>query len=103
MNNRFGRKTVLVVCLVGALGAATAAQSPTRPAGAAAAQAPAAEAPRPVPPINQSDDPLLRTFRWRSIGPASMGGRIDDIEGVESNPSTFYVGFATGGLWKTTN
>ena len=32
-----------------------------------------------------------------------MGGRIDDIAVVESNPSTIYVGFATGGIWKTTN
>jgi photosystem II stability/assembly factor-like uncharacterized protein len=32
-----------------------------------------------------------------------MGGRIDDIAVVESNPSIFYVGFATNGLWKTTN
>ncbi|MGH9855294.1 MAG: hypothetical protein ACREBD_36125, partial [Blastocatellia bacterium] len=29
---------------------------------------------RPAPPpINQSDDPILKPFRWRSIGPASMG------------------------------
>ena len=32
-----------------------------------------------------------------------MGGRVDDIEAVESDPFTVYVGFATGGLWKTTN
>lgn len=32
-----------------------------------------------------------------------MMGRIDDIEAVESNPSIFYVAFATGGLWKTVN
>src|SRR4029078_4700648 len=35
--------------------------------------------------------------------PANMGGRIDDIAVVETSPSTFYVGFATGGLWRTTN
>jgi len=59
---------------------------------------------RPTPtPINQSDDPILKKFRWRSIGPASMGGRIDDITGVESNPYVIYVGFATGGVWKTVN
>ncbi|MGH9799616.1 MAG: WD40/YVTN/BNR-like repeat-containing protein, partial [Blastocatellia bacterium] len=57
----------------------------------------------PKPPINQSDDPLLRGFAWRSIGPASMGGRIDDIEAVESNPYIVYVGFATSGLWKSVN
>ncbi len=32
-----------------------------------------------------------------------MGGRIDDIDAVESNPFIYYVGFATGGLWKTVN
>lgn len=55
------------------------------------------------PPINQADDPLLRGFTWRSIGPTGQGGRIDDIEAVESNPSIYYLGFATGGLWKTVN
>ena len=68
------------------------------------AQGPQGQAPAPAAPvINQSDDPLLRTFRWRSIGPAVMSGRVDDIEIVESNPTTFYLGYATGGLWKTTN
>jgi photosystem II stability/assembly factor-like uncharacterized protein len=57
----------------------------------------------PPPPINASTDPLLRNFVWRSIGPANIGGRVDDIAVVESNPSTIYVGFATGGVWKTTN
>ena len=57
----------------------------------------------PKPPINQSDDPLLKNFTWRSIGPASMAGRIDDFAVVESHPSTYYVAFATGGLWKTVN
>jgi photosystem II stability/assembly factor-like uncharacterized protein len=55
------------------------------------------------PMINQSDEPLLRPFRWRSIGPVGQGGRVDDIAVVESDPRTFYVAFATGGLWKTTN
>jgi photosystem II stability/assembly factor-like uncharacterized protein len=66
------------------------------------AQAPQQQAP-PPPPINQSDDPLLRNFQWRAIGPANMGGRIDDIAVDESNPSTYYIGLAGGGLWKTTN
>ena len=54
-------------------------------------------------PINESPDPLLQRFVWRSIGPAVMGGRVDDIAVVESDASTMYVGFATSGLWKTTN
>jgi photosystem II stability/assembly factor-like uncharacterized protein len=58
----------------------------------------------PLPrPVNQEDDPVLKSFVWRSIGPANMGGRVDDIAVDESNPSTFYVGLATGGIWKTTN
>src|SRR3954469_2944737 len=63
-------------------------------------QQPATPAPEPV---HKSTDPILKNFTWRSIGPANMGGRIDDIAVVETNPSTFYVGFATGGLWKTVN
>ena len=39
----------------------------------------------------------------RSIGPAVMGGRIDDIAVVEERPWIFYVGTASGGLWKTSN
>src|SRR5262245_41904212 len=53
--------------------------------------------------INQSDDPLLGNFRFRSIGPASMGGRIDDIAVSESDPNIIYVGYAVGGIFKSEN
>ena len=59
------------------------------------------DAPRAI--INQSTDPLLKTFRFRNIGPASMGGRIDDIAVSESNPNVIYIGYAVGGLWKSDN
>jgi len=66
-----------------------------------------AQAPQPAPPlpppINASTDPLLKNFVWREIGPANIGGRVDDIAVVESDPSTIYVGFATGGVWKSVN
>src|SRR5690349_6754682 len=73
--------------------------------GAQPAQRPSATpSPSPTPtPINWSSDPLLKRFVWRGIGPASMGGRVDDIAAVESNPYIVYVGFATGGVWKSTN
>jgi photosystem II stability/assembly factor-like uncharacterized protein len=45
----------------------------------------------------------LKGFEFRNIGPAIMGGRIDDFAVVESNPSIFYVGTASGGILKTTN
>ncbi len=54
-------------------------------------------------PVNASDHPLLRPFSWRSIGPYGQGGRVDDLAVNPDDPHTYYVGFATGGLWKTTN
>ena len=49
------------------------------------------------------DSATLAGFRWRSIGPANMGGRVTDVEGVAGNPKVFYVATATGGIWKTIN
>src|SRR3954470_12155551 len=43
------------------------------------------------------------TLHFRSIGPASMSGRIADFAVSEANPATFWVASAHGGLWKTTN
>ena len=55
------------------------------------------------PVINESDDPLLSAYRFRSIGPASMGGRIDDIEAAPSDHSIIYIAYAHGGVWKSEN
>ena len=89
----------LAALFAGGLGAQVP-QTPAQPAPAAAAPQPQAP---PPPPINESADPSLKTFRWRSIGPANMGGRIDNFAVVASNPSTYYVGYATGGIFKTVN
>ena len=43
------------------------------------------------------------TLHFRSIGPASMSGRISDLAVFEANPAIFYVATAHGGVWKTTN
>src|ERR687895_357311 len=54
----------------------------------------------------QTKSPLETAFarlEWRSIGPAIMGGRIADVEGVPGDPNVVYVATASGGLWKTTN
>ena len=55
------------------------------------------------PLVNQSDDPILRAFSWRQIGPYGQGGRVDDLAVHPENPHTYFAGFATAGLWKTTN
>src|SRR6476469_5607126 len=39
----------------------------------------------------------------RSLGPASMGGRIAAIDAVGQDPLTIYVGAAGGGVWKSTD
>jgi len=46
---------------------------------------------------------VLDGLKWRCIGPAITGGRIDDFAVVDNNPSIVYVATASGGLWKTTN
>ena len=51
----------------------------------------------------QVPDEVWETFRWRSIGPVNMGGRITDVEGIPSPSKTFYAAAAAGGIWKTTN
>jgi photosystem II stability/assembly factor-like uncharacterized protein len=50
--------------------------------------------------ISTSD---MATMYPRQIGPAVTGGRIHDVEALPNDPSTIFVGAASGGLWKTTN
>ena len=52
---------------------------------------------------NFSMSEMLKSMSWRAIGPANMGGRVTDIDGVPGDPSTFYVSGADGGIFKTTN
>ena len=52
---------------------------------------------------DQVPDEVWETFRWRSVGPTNMGGRVTDVEGLPSPSKTFYVAAAAGGIWKTTN
>ena len=65
-----------------------------------------AQAPPPVTPITTANSagtgPLDRLY-FRSIGPATPSGRVDDLAVLESDPTTFYVGMATSGVYKTTN
>ncbi len=46
---------------------------------------------------------ILNRIEWRNIGPAIMGGRIDDVAVVESDPRIFWMATASAGLWKTEN
>ena len=42
-------------------------------------------------------------LHFRSIGPATMSGRIADLAVYAPNPSIYYVGTAHGGVWRTAN
>ncbi len=42
-------------------------------------------------------------MKARQLGPATVGGRITAIEGVNTETRTLYIGTAGGGVWKTTN
>jgi photosystem II stability/assembly factor-like uncharacterized protein len=53
----------------------------------------------PAIPIAQEFERL----HFRSIGPATMSGRISDVAVYEANPALYYVGTAHGGVWKTVN
>jgi photosystem II stability/assembly factor-like uncharacterized protein len=44
-----------------------------------------------------------KSLTWRSIGPATMGGRITDIAVFPGDPSCYYIATASGGLLKTVN
>jgi photosystem II stability/assembly factor-like uncharacterized protein len=45
----------------------------------------------------------FKNLKPRNIGPAGMSGRITAIDAVVTNPNIFYVGAASGGVWKTEN
>ena len=45
----------------------------------------------------------LDHLKFRAIGPAIMGGRVDDFAVVESDPRIIYVASAAGGVFKTVN
>lgn len=50
-----------------------------------------------------SEKSILKEYPVRNIGPTGQGGRIVDIEVNLKSPKEFYVGFASGGIFKTVN
>jgi len=50
-----------------------------------------------------SHEAALKNLKFRNIGPAVMGGRVDDFAVVESDPRIIYTGTAAGGIFKTVN
>jgi photosystem II stability/assembly factor-like uncharacterized protein len=57
----------------------------------------------PKGPALSGVEEAFDSLHFRSIGPASMSGRIADLAVYELDPAIYYVGTAHGGVWKTTN
>ncbi|MES2804158.1 MAG: glycosyl hydrolase, partial [Bacteroidota bacterium] len=49
---------------------------------------------------NQS---LFQSVTFENVGPTVMSGRVVDVDVNPENPTEFYVGYASGGLWYTNN
>ena len=52
--------------------------------------------------LSSVDPAFFNGLRYRLVGP-SRGGRVTTVTGVPSQPKTFYMGVASGGLFRTTD
>lgn len=50
-----------------------------------------------------AENSLVKGVSFQNIGPTVFSGRVVDVDVYEQDPSHFYVAYASGGLWKTTN
>lgn len=46
---------------------------------------------------------LVKNIPFKNVGPTVMSGRVVDIDVNKDDPTEFYVGYASGGVWHTTN
>ena len=76
--------------------------SVTSPGRAETAPAPS-ESTKRTPETRGLSASDLKGISWRSIGPANMGGRVGAIALAPGDGKSFYVGYATGGIFKTEN
>ncbi len=82
--------------------AATPTPRPTRSPRGTVTPSPS-PTPVPIPSPTNTFQSVISNLRFREIGPATMGGRIDDIEVVPNDPKTIYAATAAGGILKSTN
>jgi photosystem II stability/assembly factor-like uncharacterized protein len=97
LRSRLMRAIALATLLAPVALLAQQPQPPTQPPRPPREKAP--------PPTQQTVDSaalvLPRGLKARSIGPATMGGRVSSLAFDPKDPWTFYVGLATGGIMKT--
>jgi len=84
---------LVVATAVAALPAAASdAQTVVQPAGGV----------RSAPMLATVDTSVFRGLKFRVVGPP-RGGRVTTVTGVPSQPRTFYMGVASGGVFRTTD
>ncbi len=44
---------------------------------------------------------IANAIEFRNVGPSVMSGRVSDLDVSPTDPTHFYVSYASGGLWKT--
>src|SRR5688572_28702336 len=88
-----------VLTLVAVSVSIAAAQATPRTTPATQRAAPAVPK---MPMMASVDSALLRGLNYRLVG-HSRGGRVTTVTGVPSQPRTFYMGVASGGLFRTTD
>ena len=49
------------------------------------------------------DNSLVSNVKFRNVGPSVMSGRVVDVDVSPTDPTHFYVAYASGGLWVTYN
>ena len=55
-----------------------------------------------APMMSEVNPALFEGMTYRQVGP-TQGGRVTTVTGVPSQPRTFYMGVASGGLFRTTD
>lgn len=87
MSIRLHHRIAATLLAIAAISLPTAAQQGKRPVVPASAAAPSPDA--------------WSALHWRNIGPE--GNRFSAAAGIPGDPLTYYVGSASGGVWKTTD
>jgi photosystem II stability/assembly factor-like uncharacterized protein len=62
----------------------------------------AGKPPLPEASPAMADEKMFNGLRWRQVGPF-RGGRVLAVSGVPGEPSVFYFGGASGGVWKSSD
>lgn len=53
--------------------------------------------------FQEIEERAFRVGDWQLVGPTNVGGRVTDIALNPNDPNIFFVGTATGGIFKTTD